>query len=58
MAVREQAVAVNGQLAKSWAQNPLEFRKVALAAVAFGARPHDFQLDAEDATEFCTKMMM
>lgn len=48
---------LNGQLAKSCIQNPLEFRSVASTAVAFGARPHDFELDAEQAVDFCTKMM-
>lgn len=48
---------LNGQLAKSCIQNPLEFRSVAGAAVAFGARPHDFGLDNDQAVDFCTKMM-
>lgn len=48
---------INGQLAKSCVQNPLEFRSVASAAVAFGARPHDFGLDTDQAVDFCTKMM-
>ena len=48
---------LNGQLAKSCIQNPVEFRSVASSAVAFGARPHDFGLDAEQAVDFCTKMM-
>ncbi|KAK9803026.1 hypothetical protein WJX72_005333 [[Myrmecia] bisecta] len=52
-----QLSALNGQLAKSCVQNPLEYRTVALAAVQFGSRPHDLGLDTEQATEFCTKMM-
>ncbi len=56
-AAYKQLAELNGQLAKSCVQNPLEFRSVAAAAVAFGARPHDFGLDAEQAAEFCTKMM-
>lgn len=47
----------NDQLARSCSQNPLEYRKVALAAVQFGSRPHDLGLDVEQATQFCTKMM-
>ena len=48
---------VNGQLAKTCVQNPLEYRAVAKAAVQFAARPHDFGLDAQQAAEFCAKMM-
>lgn len=56
-AAYKQLAELNGQLAKSCVQNPLEFRSVAAAAVAFGARPHDFGLDTDQAVEFCTKMM-
>lgn len=48
---------VNGQLAKACIQNPLEYRAVAEAAVQFAARPHDLELDAQHAAEFCVKMM-
>ena len=48
---------LNGQLAKSCIQNPLEYRAVAGAAVAFGSRPHDLGLPAEQAAEFCIRMM-
>ena len=56
-AAYKQLAELNGQLAKSCVQNPLEYRAVAAAAIAFGARPHDFGLDAEQASEFSTKMM-
>ncbi len=58
MSAHDRLAAISGQLAKSCVQNPLEFRAVAVAATAFGARPHDFGLEAEGATEFCSKMMM
>lgn len=48
---------LNGQLAKSCVQNPLEYRAIAGAAVAFGSRPHDLGLHTEQAVEFCTRMM-
>ena len=53
----EEVLKFNGQLAKCCAQNPLEYRKVALAAVQFGSRPHDLGLDTDQAAELCTKMM-
>lgn len=56
-AAHVQLVEVSGQLAKSCAQNPLEFRAVATAALAFAARPHDFGQDADQAAEFCSKLM-
>ena len=48
---------LNGHLAKSCVQNPMEYRAIAGAAVAFGSRPHDLGLDTEQAAEFCTKLM-
>ena len=48
---------LNGQLAKACVQNPLEYRAIAGAAVAFGSRSHDLGVDVEQAVEFCTKMM-
>ena len=52
-----QLSALNAQLAKACVQNPLEYRATAIAAVAFASRPHDHSVDAEQASEFCTKMM-
>ena len=52
-----QLLNFNDRLAKSCSQNPLEYRKVALAAVQFGSRPHDLGLDTEQAAQFCTKLM-
>jgi hypothetical protein len=53
----EQLQGINGQLSKACVQNPLEYRAVAEAAVRFASRPHDFGLDAQQASEFCVKMM-
>lgn len=52
-----QLSALNGQLSKSIVQNPLEYRAIAAAAVAFGSRPHDLGLHSEQAADFCTRMM-
>jgi hypothetical protein len=56
-AAHEALSGVNAQLAKACVQNPLEYRAVASAAVAFAARPHDFGLDAGQAAEFCARIM-
>lgn len=48
---------LNSQLVKSVVQNPLEFRAVAQAALQFAARPHDLELDSQQAMEFCVKLM-
>jgi len=48
---------LNSELVKSVVQNPLEFRAVAQAALQFAARPHDLELDAQQAMEFCVKLM-
>lgn len=48
---------LNGQLVKACVQNPLEYRAVAQAALAFAARPQDLGLDAQQAAEFCVRMM-
>lgn len=53
----EQMQEVSGQLAKSCVQNPLEYRAVAEAAVRMAARPHDLGVDAQQAAEFCVRMM-
>ncbi len=53
----EELLNFNSQLAKCCTQKPLEYRKVALAAVQFGSRPHDLGLDTDQAVELCTKMM-
>jgi hypothetical protein len=53
----DQVQEVSGQLAKSCVQNPLEYRAVAEAAVRMAARPHDLGLDAQQAAEFCVRMM-
>ncbi len=48
---------LNSQLVKVCVQNPLEYRAVAEAAVLFAARPHDLGVDAQQAVDFCLKMM-
>ena len=48
---------LNSQLVKACVQNPLEYRAVSTAAVAFASRPHDLGLDVDQAVEFCVKMM-
>jgi hypothetical protein len=47
----------NGKLAKAVIQNPLEYRAVTGAAMQFGSRPHDLDIEPEQAVEFCIKMM-
>ena len=49
--------AMNQQLSKAIVQNPLEYRSVAMAAVEFGASPHDLDMDAEQAANFCHRFM-
>ncbi|KAK9863942.1 hypothetical protein WJX84_003683 [Apatococcus fuscideae] len=56
-ASHKQLAEVNGQLAKACIQNPLEYRTTALAAVQFAARPHDLDIDNQQAVHFCTQMM-
>ena len=53
----DQMVQFNSRLARCCTQDPLQYRKVALAAVQFGSRPHDLGLDCDQAVELCTKMM-
>ena len=48
---------LNGQLVKGCVQNPLEYRAVAQAALQLAARPHDLGVDAQQAADFCVKMM-
>ena len=48
---------LNSQLVKACVQNPLEYRSVAMAALDFAARPHDFGVDCAQATEFAVKML-
>jgi len=47
----------NSEIVKACVQNPLEYRFASQTAVQFAARPHDFDLDASQAHEFCTKLM-
>jgi len=56
-AAYERLAGLNSQLVKACVQNPLEYRSVALAAVEFAARPHDYKVDVGQAAEFCSKMM-
>ena len=49
--------AMNEQLSKAIIQNPLEYRSVAMAAVDLGSRPHDLDLDVEQAAAFCHRLM-
>ena len=48
---------MNEQLTRAVVQNPLEYRAVAMAAVDFGSRPHDLDMDVEQATAFCHRFM-
>ena len=56
-AKHDQLLKLNSSLAKACSQSPLEYRKVALAAVQLGSRPHDVGLNVEQAAQFCCKMM-
>ena len=56
-AAYERLQGLNSQLVKACVQNPLEYRAVAQAALQFAARPHDLGVDAQQAVEFCVKMM-
>ena len=47
----------NSQIVKSCVQNPLEYRFVAQSSIQFAARPHQFGLEAAQASEFCNRMM-
>ena len=49
--------SLTGQIAKACVQNPLELRAVAMAAIQMAQRPQDLGLDAEQAADFCLKMM-
>jgi type II protein arginine methyltransferase len=56
-AAHDELAGVNAQLARAVAQDPLEYRAVAAAAVAFAARPGEHGLEAAGAAEFAVKMM-
>ena len=45
------------QIARSCAQDPSEYRKIASAAVRIGTRPGDYGVPAEEASKFCVRMM-
>ena len=49
--------AMNEQLSKAIIQNPLEYRAVAMGAVELGYRPHDLDVDVEQAAAFCHRLM-
>ena len=53
----DQMLEFNSQLAKTCTQNPLEYRKVALAAIKLSSRPHDLGVDVNQAAEMCSKLM-
>ena len=48
---------INSDMARDSAQQPLQFRKIAEAAVLMGSRPADFGLEAAMAVNFCTRFM-
>ena len=48
---------INSDMARDSAQQPLQFRKIAEAAVLMGSRPADFGLEAATAVNFCTRFM-
>eukprot|EP00889_Picochlorum_renovo_P007052 jgi/Picre1/34082/NNA_001557.t1 len=56
-ATLERLESFNSQIVKSCVQNPLEYRFVAQSSIQFAARPHDFGLEAAQASEFCNRMM-
>lgn len=56
-AAHDSLQGLNSQLVRACVQSPLEYRAVAQAAVALAARPHDVGADAQQAAEFCVKMM-
>ena len=45
------------EIARSCAQDPSEYRKIASAAVRIGTRPGDYGVPAEEASKFCVRMM-
>lgn len=47
----------NSEIVKSCVQNPLEYRFVSQSSVQLAARPHDFNLEASQASEFCSRIM-
>lgn len=53
----ERLQGLNGELVKACVQNPLEYRAVAQAALQFATRPHDLDIDAQQAADFCVKLM-
>ncbi len=56
---RHQQLEALGQgLASSMARDPLEYRKLASAALELAARPHDLGADAAQAAALCSRMMM
>eukprot|EP00958_Prasinococcus_capsulatus_P011345 scaffold1124_cov361-Prasinococcus_capsulatus_cf.AAC.26 len=48
---------INSDFLRTIAQNPLEYRQAAEAAVAMGARPMDVGLECDVAQSFCSRMM-
>ncbi len=56
-AVYEDVNALNGQLSKAAIQNPLEYRKLAMAAVRIGSCPHDLGVDPQQAAALCNRFM-
>jgi len=57
-AARRAAVEGAGRdLARAVAQNPLEYRKAAGAAIAIARCPESFGVDAADASAFCARLM-
>lgn len=55
--VCERLESFNSELVKSCVQNPLEYRFVSQSSVQLAARPHDFNLEASQASEFCSRIM-
>lgn len=44
-------------MVKACVQNPLEYRAMAMAALQFASRPHDVDVDVQQAVEFAVRMM-
>lgn len=56
-AFHDRLESFNSELVKSCVQNPLEYRFVSQSSVQFASRPHDFNLEASQASEFCSRIM-
>ena len=56
-AAHDEMNIMNGQLSKVAIQNPLEYRKLAMAAVQIGSCPQDLEVDPLQAAALCNRFM-